>query len=309
MTPRGDVAVVGEPVPAVYVKVGAATAAAIAQAIVARHPGAPRLRGLFVVLPIDLLAEPGRSSWADPIRDDLDAIRAAADLDLPAYLVVTGMERTPGFLELAAMRGPQAEWGVALPRARDADEPERSLAEFSGRIRRRTLRALRKWFPDRRLNARLYGAGARSQSLRPALMAACEAVFPADADEPTYLRGIFLAATGAAPEEWAYAGYPLRLQVRGDEGEAAWSDRAIRADRAERRRAWRLALTGALAASAAWAYILFGLGSLGLVGRGIAAGLATSWALALTAMAWRWPAPAGQKKSHVYSKISSRSLN
>lgn len=292
LTLRGDFIANGEPAPCVYLKANADSATTLARAMTARDRGLPRLRGLFVVVPLDELIEAPPARWATTVRGDLESIRNATDLDLPVYLIVTGLERDQGFLELAATRGPQAEWGITLPREPLDDEPERSLTDFSERIRRRTLRALRKGFPDRQLNCRLFGTVAQFQGLRPALLTACDAAFPRDVEEPIYLRGVFLAATGATPEEWAYARSPLRLQVIRDLGQATWSARAILADLEERCRAWRLAALGALAAAAVWAYILLGLGSLGVVGWWIAGVLAAIWMLALSAMAWRWPAAA-----------------
>jgi hypothetical protein len=254
----------------------------------------PNLRGIFVAVPIDSILAPPRTAVAELVRSLVERIRRGTEIDVPIYLVLTSMEPYPGFLELAAVRGPQAEWGATLDRSvqRDPDEPARSLAQFAGRIRRRVLRQLRKQTDDRLANARLVNLASELLLLRAPITEFCRVAFPDTShdDDRPYLRGVYLAATGPTPEQRACAAYPLRLRIRFDEGEAAWSRQALERDHLQRRRAWRLAAIGSAVLGAVWLYILVGLDSLGRLGWGLAGALAVGWLVALVLMSRRWPA-------------------
>ena len=110
------------------------------------------------------------TSWGDwtlpqvarRVHADLQTIRRALQLDVPAYLVVSRMEQVPGFIEFARLRGPhearQGRWGVSLPRrGDDGDMAWRSLVDFRFRVRRRTIDLVVRDLLDHDRNARLQG--------------------------------------------------------------------------------------------------------------------------------------------------------
>ena len=112
--------------------------------LVVRDPEFPWLRGVFIVLPFDELGRLDPAQVARRVHADLQTIRRALQLDIPAYLVVSRMEQVPGFIEFARLRGPhearQGRWGVSLPRrGDDGDLAWRSLVDFRFRVRRRTI--------------------------------------------------------------------------------------------------------------------------------------------------------------------------
>ena len=274
---------------------GRSAVAEVCWAIRRADPEAPRLRGVFVVMPVDQLGRPGVATEAERISADLGAIRRELELDVPIYVIVVGLERIPGFVRLAALRGggrpQQAEWGITFGRVDGAEdgEVERRLAEYDERIRRRCLGYLLKQFPDSRANAELIIASLQAAELRPAIVAFCTRAIPRSPTNPMFLRGISLTATGLDPDERAYTLSALRFQGYRDRSLTNWSERALAADQRLRGRARRLAAFGGGAAALVWAYIILGLRSLDAAGYALAI-LVAGWAVAITLLARRLPA-------------------
>jgi len=69
--------------------------------------------------------------------------------------------------------------------------------------------------------------------------------------------------------------------VMGDPATTRWTRRAIDDDRVYRRTALTIGLVGSTLASLVWAYIVFGIGSLGWLGVALPAGLVLAWAVTL----------------------------
>lgn len=263
----------------------------VGRAIRANSFEAPKLRGIFVVVPVDDLDGPGWNEAAGRVESDLRAVRQSTELSVPAYLIVTGMEHTTGFLEFAELRGRQAEFGVTLPPGRTPqdNEPERSLARYGVHIRRRAMRFVRKRFPDRQACARIYQVAIQFQALRPALTSFCAVAFPCGDPDQAYLRGVHLTATGTAPDEQAYALFALSQSMRRDRSEVSWSAGALEKDRDDRRRAWRVAVGGGVAALSVWLYIVRGLQPPRVASWSTFGLIVLTWVVSLVLMKRAWP--------------------
>ena len=67
----------------------------------AANSGSIALQGVVVILPMDWLDRPDAPRLATVYRGDLQAVARVIQVRPPVYIVVTGMEAEPGFLEFA----------------------------------------------------------------------------------------------------------------------------------------------------------------------------------------------------------------
>ena len=260
------------------------TVAYVCKRLARLRPGFPPARGILAVLPEDCLDGPRALNLAAGFTAGIRAAVAGLEVCCPVFVMVTGMENQPGFLEFAKRMPPKSRdmvpLGFSLP---DGVERERLAAGFTGFLRSYD-REMLKLFAAEPLeqdgNERLYALSRRLESRRERLVRILEAVSAASDGDSVDLMGCYFAATGSDPEEWAYAPGVVQGRVVGDPNSARWSFPAIRTDLARRRAAWILLAVGGGLIVPVWGYILFGLGSLewaGWIGFvAIAAG--ASWA-------------------------------
>jgi len=271
--------------------------------LLARDPEYPWLRGVYVVLPCDELERADPSTWARRLHADLHTIRRVMQLEVPTYLVVSGMEKVPGFIEFAKLRGTheqrQGRWGISLPRCGDdaGDSAWRSMVEFRFRVRRWTIDLLARDLLNSDRNARLQGLDRTLGTLWARLATLTAGAFPAAENERPYLRAIDLVATGSKPEEQAYLLSSIFLPVFQDEAATRWTSGALADDRAYRRRAAAIATGAGALAACVWLYIQLVLGSLGILGWIILGGLSLGWVAALVVMWRRWPSSPVERAS------------
>ncbi len=257
----------------------------------------PALRALFVVLAADgrLSAEP--QNIGNDLRTLLDDLALAFGLHVPVHMLVTRMERTPGFLDLARGRGPneprQGRWGFNL--GSPAVKPEAELADRLRSLRqngrRWTLRCLAENPLDHARNARLIALDLTVSKLLEPLAAMTATVLQGPGSSRPVLRAIDLVATGGAnSRDQAYLLASVRAPAHRDQA-ARWTPAALELDRGRHRAAWVVVAAGAALTAAAWLYILIGIGSLGWPGWVVFVALMAAWAIAALELSGRLPAP------------------
>jgi IcmF-related N-terminal domain len=262
--------------------------------LLAHDPEFPWLRGVFIVLPFDELGRLDPAHVARRVHADLQTIRRALQLDVPAYLVVSRMEQVPGFIEFARLRGPhearQGRWGVSLPRrGADGDLAWRSLVDFRFRVRRRTIDLVVRDLLDHDRNARLQGLDRTLRFLIGPVSTVIAGGFPTAEKECPFLRAIDLVATGSKPDDQAYLLSSVYLPIFEDQAATRWTMGAISEDQSQRRRAARIAAGAGAFGLAVWLYIQFGLESLGWWGWAVFLALVAGWIATLIIMWRRWP--------------------
>ena len=172
LDPRGSSALALQPTRAALVNAtrlveDGLTLDSILRSLAESDAGAPPLRGVFVVLPIDWLVQPDPGRRARAFGAAVRSIRDGLKLESPVYVVVTGLQGLDGFAELAAsLGGAQTRWGVSLAGS-SGGEPSKSLARFWETLRRKTLDLMARDFADQALNARYYATAERLGSARP----------------------------------------------------------------------------------------------------------------------------------------------
>jgi hypothetical protein len=267
----------------------------LCRGLIARDPEYPWLRGVFLVLPFDELTRADPSILARRIHADLHTIRRVTELDLPTHLLVTRMEKVPGFIKFANLRGPhearQGRWGISLPYRGDDDSDSawRSLVDFRFQVRRRTLDLLVRDLLDSDRNARLLGLDRILGSIIGPLATLIAGSFPAAEKDRPFLRTIDMVATGHRPEDQAYLLSSVYLPIMRDQDATRWTLEALKGDQLQRRRAGRLAAGAGATALCVWLYIQFGLGSLSWWGWAILLALVSGWIAVLVIMWRRWP--------------------
>jgi hypothetical protein len=260
----------------------------VCQRLRAGDSGGTGLQGILMLLPVDWLDRPDAPRLATSYRHDLQAVTRILELGCPAYVVVTGMESAPGFLEFAHRMHEsfrkKRRCGFALPgdaRAA-AGLVHGGLVWLSGWYQTWMLDLMAHEPLDHRGNNALFTLSTHIRRFRRRLPELLGTAFAApQGGEIPPLRGCYFTATGPGPDTWACAVGIIRGRVLGDPAAARWTRRAIDQDRAYRRMAWAVGLIGGSAALLVWAYIGLGLRSLPWLSVATPAALVLAWILTL----------------------------
>ncbi len=249
------------------------------------------LQGVIVILPVDWLDRPDAPRLATAYRGDLQAIARIVDVRPPIYVVVTGMESEPGFLEFAhrmqeTFRA-KRRCGFYLP-----GEPgdaaglvHGGLVWFSGWYQTWMLYLMANEPVNYSGNNALFTLGTRIRRFRrrlPELLGT--AIAAPQGGENIPLHGCYFAATGPSPDTVACAAGIIRGRVLENAAATRWAVRAINQDMTYRRTALAVGLIGGCAALLAWAYIGLGIGSLQWLSLATPAALIAAWIVTLLRM-------------------------
>ena len=229
--------------------------------------------GVIVILPVEWLDRPDAPRLAIAYRGDLQAIARIVDVRPPVYVVVTGMESAPGFLEFAHRMSEsfrtKRRCGFYLP-----GEPENTgrlvhggLVWFSGWYQTWMLHLMATEPVNYSGNSALFTLGTHIRRFRrrlPELLGTAMAAPQGGENIP--LHGCYFAATGSSTDTAACAAGIIRGRVLDNTAATRWSVRAIDQDLAYRRSALAVGLIGGSTALLVWAYIALGIGSLGWLG-------------------------------------------
>jgi hypothetical protein len=242
------------------------------------------LQGVVVILPMDWLDRPDAPRLATAYRRDLQAIARVLQVRPPVYVVVTGMESEPGFLEFAQRMEEtfrtKRRCGFYLPGKPEemAGVVHGGLVWFSGWYQTWMLYLMASEPLSYAGNNALFSLGTRIRRFRrrlPELLGT--AIAAPEGGENLPLHGCYFAATGASPEAMACAGGIVRGRVLENAATSHWTARAIAQDQTYRRIALAVSLVGGCAALLLWAYIDLGIGSVGWLGLLTPAALIAMW--------------------------------
>ena len=187
------------------------------------------VQGVIMILPVDWLNRPDAPRLATAYRGDLQAIASILDLRPPVYVVVTGMESDPGFLEFARRMKEsfrtRRRCGFYLP----GDPGDTTglvhggLVWFSGWYQTWMLYLMANEPVDHRGNNALFTLGSHYPPLPPptARIARGGDRSPARR-ENIPLNGCYFAATGPSPDTVACAAGIIRGRVLDDAAATRW---------------------------------------------------------------------------------------
>jgi type VI protein secretion system component VasK len=254
----------------------------------AASSGRIRLQGVIVIMPVDWLDRPDAPRLATAYRGDLQAIARIMDVRPPVYLVVTGMESEPGFLEFAHRMQEsfrtKRRCGFYLP-----GEPgdvavlvHGGLVWLSGWYQAWMLYLMANEPLNQSGNNALFTLGTRIRRLRrrlPELVGTAMAAPQGGENLPLY--GCYFAATGSTPDTVACAAGIIRGRVLENAAPTRWAVHAIDQDMSYRRAALAVGLVGGCAALAVWAYIGLGISSLQWLGLAVPTALIAVWIVTL----------------------------
>jgi hypothetical protein len=202
-----------------------------------RRPLCP-INRIIVTVPIAvLLGDPHRvSAWALAIRRDLAVLQECLHLNAPVTVLVTDLERHPGFVEFLRRVGPSTSQQQSLGQAVEVGSPvtrtqlERLAVSACGQIEDCLYALLHK---ETALsspgNAQLYRllcdvrTGIR-QSLSTLLVAAFDSTDQGDAR--VSLAGCYFCGNGPQPQQKGFVEAVWRLQDHGQE-ELEWLPEAL----------------------------------------------------------------------------------
>ncbi len=247
-----------------------------------------RARGVVAILPVDWLGRADVPKLATAYRGDLQAIGRILNVRPPLYVVVTGMETEPGFLEFARRMTEtfrtRRRCGFYLP-----GEPvdvsslvHGGLVWFSGWYQTWMLYLMAQSPLNHSGNNALFLLGGRIRGFRrrlPELIGTITAAPQGGENIPLY--GCYFAATGHEPGTAACAGGIVRGRLLENSAATRWAARALEDDLAYRRAAVAVGLTGGIGAILVWAYIALAIGSLSWLGLAVPAGLVGAWIVTL----------------------------
>ena len=165
------------------------------------------LSGLLLLLPVDELAQLDpvhRKQKMTGILEQLQRIQSALMLNIPVYLLVTGLQRVPGFNEYASLiPGDKSKqivgWSESRPISAefDRDAFRNGMSQFSRELHSQLMKLLPKSGSEI-LSGRLYLFQSEMEGLIASLQEAVEAVFsPNRYRDPLPLRGVYLVGAGA----------------------------------------------------------------------------------------------------------------
>ncbi len=257
----------------------------------AANSGSIALQGVVVILPMDWLDRPDAPRLATVYRGDLQAIARVIQVRPPVYIVVTGMESEPGFLEFARRMTEtfrtKRRCGFYLPGepAEMAGLVHGGLVWFWGWYQTWMLYLMAGEPISYTGNNALFSLGTRIRRFRrrlPELVGT--AIATPEGGESLPLHGCYFAATGPGLETMACAGGIVRGRVLENAAATHWAARAIIQDQAYRRMALAVGLAGGCAALLVWAYIILGIGSLRWFGLVTPAALIAMWIITVLRM-------------------------
>ena len=222
---------------------------------------------MMVLIPALELAGNQGPSLADAPRAALSAASRVLDTRHPVYVLITGMEDVPGFLEfvrrMPAGQRDVGRCGFAIPAGpqpihkRDASAFARFLQWYDVNM----LDLVADEPLNQEGNEGLVGLGRWFHDIHPTLLGILDAIADAGEEETVDLLGCYFTANGPVPERRAFTASTLRGRVVGDPHSARWAPETIATDRSHRKYAWIVAAVSASLLLPLWAYILFGIGS------------------------------------------------
>jgi hypothetical protein len=263
----------------------------VCERIRAAGSGRSALQGVVVVLPVEWLDRPDAPRLATAYRGDLQAIARIMNVRPPVYVVVTGMESDPGFLEFAHRMKEsfrtKRRCGFYLP-----GEPgdtaaivNGGLVWFSGWYQTWMLHLMATDPVNHSGNNSLFTLGSHIRRFRrrlPELLGT--AIAAPHGGENIPLHGCYFAATGPSPDTMACSAGIIRGRVLDNAAATHWAVRAIDQDLAYRRAALAVGSIGGGAALLVWAYIVLGIGSLPWLGLAAPVALVAAWIATLLRM-------------------------
>jgi len=232
--------------------------------VLATMAGSPPLRGIIVQIPVAMLFGPQSQGFARSSRAVLRDVAESIATRCPVYVVISGMEDVPGFLEFA-LRSPaeyrtSARFGFSLPGG--ADPAREAVArEYDRLIAWYTLSILDLMEAGPLLqegNEALFSLSRWFLQAREPILQFLDAAKPGG-DDPLEMLNCYLAATGDAPDRSAFVESLMQVKVAGDSRSARWSLRAVQADRTLRRVGFGLGAAGGTMALLAWTLIFVNL--------------------------------------------------
>ena len=249
-------------------------------------PETPPLRGIVVQVSAAMLLGPKPQTIGHATRVVLREAAEATTTRCPVYVVVSGMEDVPGFVEFAH-RSPAeyrvaARFGFSLPRGEDSSLD--SVAREYDRLGAWYNLAILDFFETEPLqqegNEALFSLSRWLLQVREPLLHFLEAVKPGG-DDPLELVNCYFAATGNSPGDRAFVEGLVQVKVVGDARSTRWSNRTLMADQRLRRMGIRLGFVGGIFAVAVWALIFVVLRPTGwlviLMATAIVAGWGAAW--------------------------------
>ena len=160
-----------------------------------------------MILPVDWLERPDAARLATAFRRDLQSIARIVDVRPPVYVVVTGLESEPGFLEFAGRMKEtfrtRRRCGFYLPGepGDTAGLVHRGLIWFSGWYQTWILHLMANDPTNHKGNNALFTFGSHIRRFRrrlPELLAT--AIAAPGGGENIPLHGCYFAATGPSPD-------------------------------------------------------------------------------------------------------------
>ena len=172
----------------------------LASRLAARRPREP-ISGVILVLDVDQLAEDdpeAKERWRQGVLERLRTLQARLKLSFPVYLVVSGMNRVPGFHEFFSDLDQEARsrilgWSAPLSPEQEFDQNlfRRGLGELAASIDKLMLQRLSGSLPPRTAD-RVYMFNEQFRGVLKALREEVEAVFAPNLYlDPLPFRGFY----------------------------------------------------------------------------------------------------------------------
>ncbi len=256
----------------------------------------PPLRAILIQVPVATLLGSRSQTAGSASRALLRAVAESIATRCPVYVVVSGMEDVPGFLEFAR-RSPadyrtSARFGFTIPSGADwsplavAREYDRLIGWYNLAI----LDFMEAGPLDQDGNEALFSLGRWFVRIRESLLNLLEAARPGG-DDPLDLANCYFVATGATPEHQAFVESLMRVKVASDDRSARWSVAAIQADRTLRRMAVGLGAIGGTSALAAWVMIFSQLRPTGWLDVVLVLSIVVGWGAGWYELLWGFRQP------------------
>ncbi len=250
--------------------------------VLATMAGTLSLRGVVVQIPVATLLGPKSHGLAHATRAVLRDVAESIATRCPVYVVISGMEDVPGFLEFAR-RSPaeyraSARFGFTLPGGDDpphesvAREYDRLIAWYNLSI----LDFMEAGPLQQEGNEALFSLGRWFLQVRDPMLHFLEEA-KAGEDDSFEMINCYFAATGDDPERRAFVESLMRVKVAGDSRSARWSRRSLKADQTLRRVAIGLGAVGGAMALVAWTLIFIDLRPTGWLDAVIALVITVGW--------------------------------
>ena len=245
---------------------------------------APPLRGIVAQVPVATMLGPRSRAAGQAVRAILRDVAEISATRCPVYVVVSGMEEIPGFLEFAR-RSPaeyriSARFGFALPegdestRDRVARDYDRLVAWFNLAV----FDFMEAGPLQQDGNEALFALGHWFLRAREPMLQFLEHAQP-EGDDPFEILNCYFAATGAAPDLRAFTESLMQVKVVGDARSIRWSRATCAADDRLRRWAVGLGAGAGTLALLAWGLIWFRLRPNGWLDPALVLAIVVGWGL------------------------------